>query len=97
MDMGTHQDIVLLVGEGDEQEEFPGIAKTDKNGQTVIVYSAGEKAPAMIMAPVETRWLKEEQRISWGYPWFYDGNPAASGTPSVADFWYSNGVERFLY
>lgn len=97
MDMGTHEDIVLLVGAGDEQKEFPGIAKTDKNGQTVIVYSAGDKAPAMIMAPVETRWLKEEQCISWGYPWFYDGNPAASGTPTVADYWYSNGVEEFLY
>ena len=97
MDMGTHQDIVLLVGEGDEQEEFPGIVKTDKNGQIVITYAAGDKAPAMIMAPVETRWLKEEQCISWGYPWFYDGNPAASGTPTVQDFWYSNGVESYLY
>ena len=97
MDMGTHHDIVLLVGEGEQQQEFPGIAKKDKDGQTVIVYSAGDKAPAMIMAPVETRWLKEEQRISWGYPWFYDGNPAASGTPSVADFWYSKGVEQYLY
>lgn len=87
---GTKGDIVLLVGEGADQEEFSLVSKTDKNGNAVISYSAGDKAPAMFMGLVQTRWPKEKQLISKGYPWFYDQAPAG-------EYWYSNGVEEYLY
>ena len=87
---GTKGDIVLLVGDGDERVEFSQVSKTNRNGETVISYTAGDKAPAMIMGLVQTRWPKEEQLISLGYPWFYDLAPSGK-------YWYSYGEEQYLY
>lgn len=99
-DMGTHHDIIVLVGDGEDQVEAYQVSKTDKNGNTVITYAAGAKGPAIIMAPVETRWMKELQLIKLGYPTFFDGRSGSGpdGVQTLEDYWFSVNVKTdYLY
>lgn len=88
VDGKERSDIELLVGTGTDQAE---IEEVDKH--TSITYAAdNSKCPAIIMATVSTRWLKERQIITSAYPTFYDGRTPASGTQTIDDYWFAVDV-----
>ena len=50
--------------------------------------------PAIWSGLVANNWMREEQKITWGYPGFYGGNVPEGGTEPQ---WWSPTNESFLY
>lgn len=77
----------------DDIEIYVGGVVSDKATVTILPKSSttSNRAPQKIATDQNTRWLKENQQIEWGYPdfakWVSDRNVV----------WINNKDERFLY
>ena len=85
--VGNHNDIKIFVGDNSSA----AFNYVDINDENNIIYNK-DKCPSVVMGTVSTRWMKEFQLITKGYPTFYLGNNPGDNQ-DLKDIWCNYNID----